>query len=58
MTSTPHAMQHDDSTGGGIFAAAAFLSNGWHRDVELRWNSAGDLTHVTPDDVSSSVNRT
>jgi formimidoylglutamate deiminase len=45
MTSASYVMEH----GGGLFASAAFLFDGWHRDVALRWNAAGELTHVTPD---------
>jgi formimidoylglutamate deiminase len=35
-----------DST---LFAAHAYLPEGWRRNVLLRWDAAGTLTEVTPD---------
>jgi formimidoylglutamate deiminase len=32
-----------------LFAASALLPEGWRRNVLLRWNAAGDLTHIEPD---------
>lgn len=32
-----------------LFATSALLPEGWRRNVLLRWNAAGDLTHIEPD---------
>ncbi|MGP3505774.1 formimidoylglutamate deiminase [Paracidovorax citrulli] len=37
------------SDGGALFAAQALLPGGWARDVLLRWNEHGRITHVQPD---------
>lgn len=37
------------SGGGAIFAAQALLPGGWAKDVLMRWNEDGRITHVQPD---------
>ena len=32
-----------------LFALHALLPTGWAKDVSIRWDEAGTLTHVTPD---------
>ncbi|BFO55662.1 formimidoylglutamate deiminase [Acidovorax sacchari] len=37
------------SDGGALFAAQALLPGGWAKNVLLRWNGHGRITHVQPD---------
>ncbi len=42
-------MMESTMTDTTLFAAHAYLPEGWRRNVLLRWDAAGTLTEVTPD---------